>query len=142
MHSKRNVENYHLQCYSVSYKHKPITNTLQSTLYWNYTVMLSDASPFSAPIVRKTLGERVSLHILLQPRSRKRLARCASHHWNQVWCGISCELSSPSWSLLCFEGFSPGTPVFLSLQNQHIQAIRAHSNWYMLLWWPCPCGEA
>ena len=24
------------------------------------------------------------------------LCRCASHHGNQVWCGISCELSSRS----------------------------------------------
>lgn len=28
--------------------------------------------------------------------------------------------SSHGWSLLCFEGFTPGSPVFLSFQNQHI----------------------
>ena len=41
-----------------------------------------------------------------QGRRRMQLARCASHHWNQVWCGISCELIS-----LVLRGFfSAGFP--------------------------------
>ena len=37
------------------------------------------------------------------------LARCASHHRNQVRCRISCEASYLSGPLMFCDGFSPGT---------------------------------
>ena len=55
------------------------------------------------------------------------LTRCASHHRNQVWCGILCEASYLSGFLMFCDSFSLGTPVFffteISISRQY-----EHSN--------------
>ena len=70
---------------------------------------------------------------------RKRSARWASHQWNKVLYGISCELSFRSWSLLCFEGFSL---VFkmnisgISTQYRPTVVCTCCCGDPKLLWWP------
>ena len=61
---------------------------------------------------------------------------------NAIRTQSSCE-KSKSQRYAESRGFSPDTPVSSHRESwQGGLGKRAHSNWHMLLWWPCPSWQS